>query len=90
MRWGSVSDVIHGFDAERAAALRADGRFFWLDVSSAETDGEDLVDVLGISDGALRVLRNPVDTRRRGGSTPTVRRSPSPSAATSVPSGWAK
>ena len=56
-----MSDVIHGFDAERAAALRADGRFFWLDVSSAETDADDLVDVLGISDGALRVLRNPVD-----------------------------
>jgi magnesium transporter len=54
-----VSDVLYGFDAEqrgRVAALRAEGRFFWLDVSLGEASRDDLFDALAIPDGALRAL----------------------------------
>jgi magnesium transporter len=59
-----VSDVLYGFDAEqreRVAALRAAGRFFWLDVSLSEISLDALVDALAIPDGALRVLPDSAD-----------------------------
>jgi magnesium transporter len=59
-----VSDVLYGFDAdqrERVAALRAEGRFFWLDVSLSETRGDDLFDALAIPDGARRALPDSAD-----------------------------
>jgi magnesium transporter len=56
-----VSDVLSGFDAERVGALRAEGRFFWLDVSLSETSRDDLVAALAIPDGALRVLPDSAD-----------------------------
>jgi magnesium transporter len=65
-----VSDVLYGFDAEqreRVAALRAQGRFFWLDVSLSETSRGDLFAALAIPDGALRALPDSADasaTRR--------------------------
>ena len=34
-------------DRERVAALRAEGRFFWLDASLSETSRDELVDTLG-------------------------------------------
>ena len=52
-----MTEVLYGLDAaerERVAALRAEGRFFWLDVSLSETSREDLVDALGIHERALR------------------------------------
>jgi magnesium transporter len=54
-----VTEVIYGLDAagrERAAAERAQGRFFWLDVSLSETSRDDLVDALGVPEGALGTL----------------------------------
>jgi magnesium transporter len=65
-----VSDVLYGFDAEqreRVAALRAQDRFFWLDVSLSETSRDDLFEALAIPDGALRALPDSADasaTRR--------------------------
>ena len=41
-------------DRERIAALRAQGRFFWLDVSLSETSREELVDALGVPERAVR------------------------------------
>jgi magnesium transporter len=52
-----VTVVLHGLDAAqraRVAALRAQGRFFWLDVALSETSRDALVEALGISPGALR------------------------------------
>jgi magnesium transporter len=52
-----VTEVLTGLDAgdrERIAALRAQGRFFWLDASLSETSREELVDVLGVSERAVR------------------------------------
>jgi magnesium transporter len=54
-----VTEVLTGFDAAqraRVAALRAQGRFFWLDVSLSETDAGDLVGGLGAPEAALRAL----------------------------------
>ncbi len=54
-----MTEVLYGLDAaerERVRALRAEGRFFWLDVSLSETSREDLVDALGIHQGALGAL----------------------------------
>jgi hypothetical protein len=65
-----VNDVLYGFDAEqreRVAALRAEGRFFWLDVSLSETSSDDLFHALAIPDGALQALPDSADasvTRR--------------------------
>ena len=53
-----MSDVLYGFDAEqreRVAALRAEGRFFWLDVSLSETSRDELFDALLVPDGAHRI-----------------------------------
>ena len=49
--------MLTGLDAgnrERIAALRAQGRFFWLDASLSETSREELVDVLGVPERAVR------------------------------------
>jgi magnesium transporter len=54
-----VHDVVEGLDASarsRIEALRGEGRFVWIDVSSAETGRDDLRDALGIPDDALRAL----------------------------------
>jgi magnesium transporter len=54
-----VTNVLIGLDAAqqaRIAALRAEGRFFWLDVSLSETSRSGLVEVLGVPEGALRAL----------------------------------
>jgi magnesium transporter len=54
-----VTDVLTGLDAAqraRVAALRAEGRFFWLDVSLSETGRDALVEALGVPEGALRAL----------------------------------
>ena len=40
-------------DRERVAALRAEGRFFWIDVSLSETSRDELVDTLGVPEHAL-------------------------------------
>jgi len=61
-----VTEVLYALDAaerERVAALRAEGRFFWLDVSLSETSREDLVDALGIHERALGALRSTRDGR---------------------------
>ena len=54
-----VTDVLNGFDAAqqaRVAALRAQRRFFWLDVSLGETSLADLKAALEVPDGGLRPL----------------------------------
>jgi magnesium transporter len=54
-----VTDVVYGLDGaarERVAALRAQGRFFWLDVSLGETTRDDLRDALAIPERALSAL----------------------------------
>jgi magnesium transporter len=54
-----VSDVVEGLDASARSqieALRREGRFVWIDVSSRETGTGDLRDALGVPDGALRAL----------------------------------
>jgi magnesium transporter len=51
-----VTEVLTGLatgDRERVAALRAEGRFFWLDASLSETSRDDLVDTLGVPERAL-------------------------------------
>jgi magnesium transporter len=56
--------MLFGFDApgrERVAALRGEGRFFWLDVSLSEASRDDLVDALGIPERALRALASSDD-----------------------------
>jgi hypothetical protein len=52
-----VTEVLTGLDAgnrERIAALRAQGRFFWLDASLSETSREELVDALAVPERAVR------------------------------------
>ena len=59
-----MSDVLYGFDAgqpERVAELRAEGRFFWLDVSLSDTSRDDLLDALEMPDGARRALPDSAD-----------------------------
>jgi magnesium transporter len=51
-----VTEVLTGLaagDRDRVAALRAEGRFFWLDVSLSETSRDELVDTLGVPERAL-------------------------------------
>ncbi|MDQ5834593.1 MAG: hypothetical protein M3550_16310, partial [Actinomycetota bacterium] len=59
-----MAEVLSGLgpaERERLAALRAQGRFSWLDVSLCETSREDLVDALGIHERALGALRSTRD-----------------------------
>ena len=52
-----MTEVLTGLgagDRERIAALRAQGRFFWLDASLSETSREELVDALEVPEGAVR------------------------------------
>ncbi len=52
-----MTEVLTGLaagDRERVAALRAEGRFFWLDASLSETSREDLVDALEVPERAVR------------------------------------
>jgi magnesium transporter len=52
-----VTEVLYGFgtaERQRVAALRAEGRFFWLDVSLGETSRDDLAEQLGLPVQALR------------------------------------
>ena len=61
--------MLSGLDAaerERVAALRGEGRFFWLDVSLGETSRDDLVDALGIPERALRALASSGDASASG------------------------
>ena len=54
-----MTEVLHGLDAanrDRVAALRAEGRFFWLDVSLSEMSHEDVVEALGAPERALDAL----------------------------------
>jgi magnesium transporter len=59
-----VTEVLYGLGAaerEHVAALRAEGRFFWLDVSLSATSREELVETLGIPERALAALRRTSD-----------------------------
>jgi magnesium transporter len=61
-----VTEVLHGLDGptrERVAALRAEGRFFWLDVSLGETKRDDLRDALGLPEAALHAPSDASATR---------------------------
>jgi magnesium transporter len=52
-----VTEVLTGLaagDSERVAALRAEGRFFWLDASLSETSRDELLDTLGVPERAVR------------------------------------
>jgi len=54
-----VAEILSGLDVparERVAALRAQGRFFWLDVSLAETSCDDVIAALGLPGGVLRAV----------------------------------
>ena len=54
-----MTEVLYGLAAaerERIAALRAEGRFFWIDVSLSETSHDDLIDALGIPERALAAV----------------------------------
>jgi magnesium transporter len=54
-----VTEVLYGLDAaerQRVAALREQGRFFWLDVSLSETTPDDLRGALGVPERAFRGL----------------------------------
>ena len=69
-----MTEVLTGLDAgdrERIASLRAQKRFFWLDVSLSETSREELVDVLGVPE---RAARGPSRVHADGGSVDFVLR----------------
>jgi magnesium transporter len=51
-----MGEFLRGLEPERAAALLAEGRFFWADVPVHERTRDELHDVLGIPDHALRPL----------------------------------
>ena len=54
-----VTEILYGLDVderERVAALRDEGRFFWLDVSLSETSRDVVTEALAIPDRALRAL----------------------------------
>jgi magnesium transporter len=53
-----VLDTLDAAERERVAALRAQGRFFWLDISLSETSCEDLAAALGLHERALGALRS--------------------------------
>jgi magnesium transporter len=54
-----MSEIVEGLgpnERERVAGLRRDERFFWVDVSLADTSRDDLAEALGIPEHALEVL----------------------------------
>jgi hypothetical protein len=54
-----VTEVLHGLgpaERERVAALRAQGRFFWLDVALDETSRDDVAEALEIPPDGRRAL----------------------------------
>src|SRR4051812_48320126 len=51
-----MGEILRGLDAERAAALRAEGRFFWADIPIHERTRDELREVLQIPDHALSAL----------------------------------
>jgi magnesium transporter len=61
-----VAEILHGLDARaraRVAALRAQGQFFWLDVSLAETSRDDVMAALEPPKHVLRTLTAGSDGR---------------------------
>jgi magnesium transporter len=48
-----MGEIVEGLDRERIAALRAAGRFFWVDVSLGDVTREGFADVLGIPEHAI-------------------------------------
>ena len=62
-----MTEVLYGLDAaqrHRVAELRAQGRFFWLDLSLSETSREDLIAVLDPEGRAHRAFPGSGDDRR--------------------------
>jgi len=51
-----MGEILRGLERERAAALRAEGRFFWADIRVGERTRDELREVLKIPDHALRPL----------------------------------
>ncbi len=51
-----MGEILRGLDRERVSTLRAEGRFFWADVVAGERTRDELAEVLGIPDHALRPL----------------------------------
>jgi magnesium transporter len=55
-----VSEVLEGLDAvarQRVASLRAEGRFFWVDVSLRDTSHSEVREALRLPEGAVRAVR---------------------------------
>jgi magnesium transporter len=51
-----MGEILRGLEPERATALRAQGRFFWADIPVGDRTREELREVLGVPDHALRSL----------------------------------
>jgi magnesium transporter len=51
-----MGEIVEGLDRERIAALRASGRFFWVDAWLGEVTPQDLIEVLSIPEHALGPL----------------------------------
>jgi magnesium transporter len=51
-----MGDILTGLDRERVAALRAEGRFFWADVTVGPGTRDELAEVLAVPEHALRKL----------------------------------
>jgi hypothetical protein len=91
--WGerrllAIAEVLVGLkdaEQERIGALRAQGRFFWLDVSLSETSTQDLVEALAIPETALRALRGAGNAPQRERSARTESQSSLHSGAMSEP-----
>jgi magnesium transporter len=52
-----MTEILHGLDRDsrdRVAALQAQGRFFWLDVSLSETSADDVIKAVSLPVGATR------------------------------------
>jgi hypothetical protein len=54
-----VTEVVHGLDGDgrsRVAALRAEGRFFWLDVSLSDTRRAEIAEALALPERAASAM----------------------------------
>jgi magnesium transporter len=62
-----VTHILRGLEGRRAAALRAEGHFFWVDARAGEQARDDLQDALEVPDDALEPLLqfDPRVSRRR-------------------------